>query len=145
MGFESIVYGRIEGATYRAAGQQFRQLQKLNRQVIRSLPLMDEWPFLTRHMFALPGPFPHGGLYRCQVIHLGASFKELEGDLSIWLGKFEAVLRRLYWFSARLQLEGWMGDFRFEWVPEDDSIERMFSERPQPIAKWHFSTNFRLD
>lgn len=96
-------------------------------------------------MFALPGPFPYGGLFRCQVIHIGASFKELEGDLPIWLGKFEAVLRRLFWFSARLHMDSWMGSYRFEWSPEDVAIERMMSDRPVPVSHWRFHTDYPIN
>src|SRR5262249_32644835 len=139
MGMESIVYGRIEGASYR--GNNYRRLQDLNRAVIESLPEEDDWPFLTRHLFALPGPWPHGGLYRCQVIHFGGSFKGLEDDWRRWRDKFEALLRRLYWFSVRLHLETEArGRYEFAWLPDQAALDAMFTtDTPSPVSSWTFT------
>jgi hypothetical protein len=73
---------------------------------------------------------------------LGASFKDFESDLPTWQEKVETVLRQLYWFSARLHLESWMGSFRFEWLPEDDAVERMPAERPVPVSHWRFESDY---
>ena len=38
-----------------------------------------------------------------------------------------------------------MGDYRFEWSPEDVAIEKMMSDRPLPVSHWHFHTDYPLN
>lgn len=46
----AVVYGCIEGAFWR--GHDFYRLHRANQAVLDSLPEQDEWPALTRAMFA---------------------------------------------------------------------------------------------
>lgn len=78
MGHESLVYGCIVGARWKVT--DMRRLQQLNRAEIATLPETDEWPFLTRSMFDIPGDEPEDGTYRNQLIHFGATFKAIEWD-----------------------------------------------------------------
>jgi hypothetical protein len=143
MGFESIIYGRIHGPIWRP--HDFRKLHRLNYDVVAALPETDEWPFLTRWMFALPGEEPQQGTYRSQVIHFGASLKEVEQDWEAWLTKFEGLLTRLYWFSARLHLETEAnGSFSYEWLIETDQIDRWLQDPPQPVNRWSFQGGPRV-
>jgi hypothetical protein len=67
-------------------------------QVARALELLpslsaDEWPFLPREAFA---PSPATGLLAYKgraVIHFGFSVKEVEGEWSEWLDKFERFFK----------------------------------------------------
>jgi hypothetical protein len=143
MGFESIIYGRIDGPTWRP--HDYRKLQRLNREVIDALPETDDWPFLTRSMFAVPGEEPEQGTYRSQVIHFGASLKEVEQDWEAWLAKFEALLSRLYWYSAKLHLEAEHGgDHQYEWLIEQDQIDRWLQDPPHPVSRWKFQGGPRV-
>ena len=117
MGYKLIVYGRIEGArdpnrdrdaAYPGAVYHY------NRCALEALPdTDDEWPYLTRHMFAVASPSLEGGfdrgLFQGQIIHFGASLKadrldqELQG---LWLAKFEThLLKSLIWQSAGVHFE----------------------------------------
>lgn len=137
MGHESIIYGRIEGPGWRP--EDFGRLHRLNREMIASLPEEDDWPFLTRGMFAVPDD-SRQGTYRTQVIHFGASLKEVEDDWAAWLSKFEALLRRLFWVSAKLHLEAERGgSHTYQWVAEPDQIDRWLGEPPLPVARWTFA------
>lgn len=96
MGAESIVYGVIVGSRWMIS--EPKHLQDLNIAALEYLPSMDDWPFLTREMFAT------ASYYRSQVIHFGASFKSVEEAWTEWLEKFEALLSKLYWQQVQLHL-----------------------------------------
>lgn len=137
MGHEAILYGRIIGASG-IPGPNYRVYQNRNSAVIRRLPREDDWPWLVRGMFSIPGS-PEG-TYRRQVIHFGASIKDEASDRGIWdewLGKFEAVLRRLYWWSAVVHLATEFEPPRtFEWVPSEAALSLLYGDPSQPIATW---------
>ena len=138
MGHEVTLYGMIDGATYRS-GEEFRLRQDRNRAVIEALPLEDEWPWLTRQLFALPGAWPQG-TYQGQVIHFGLSMKDDPGDqdrLEPWLLKFEQLLSRMFWFWACVHImTEFEPELRFEWTPTESSLNIMCSDAPQPITGW---------
>ncbi|MFN0018511.1 MAG: hypothetical protein ACKVP0_09645 [Pirellulaceae bacterium] len=135
MSHEVIVFGSIEGADP-------EPLRALNKAVLAELPIEEEWPWLVRGMFALPAEWPRG-TYRSQVIHFGASFKDEPQDRAcwdVWIGKFEALLRRLYWWSATLHLETEFEPERvFRWLPTAAAIERMAGDPPLPVQEWQRS------
>jgi hypothetical protein len=138
VGHEAIVYGRIVGASWRV-GERFTWTHDLNREALAAVPEDDDWPWVVRGIFALPAPYPEG-TYRRQVIHFGLSIKDDPTDRRIWdvwLGKFERVLRGLYWWSAAAHLST---DFEpprvFEWVPTEAAMGRLYDDPPQPIAEW---------
>lgn len=137
MGHEATVFGCIEGATWRS--EDYDRLQRLNAAVLAELPAEDEWPWLVRGMFALPAGWPQG-TYRSQIIHFGASLKDDPWDRSCWdtwLGKFEALLGRLYWFSAVVHLQTeFEPDRLFRWLPTAAAVDRMVADTPRCVQEW---------
>lgn len=138
MGHEAIVYGRIVGASGEV-GERFRGLQERNRDVLATVPEDDDWPWVVRGIFALPAPYPQG-IYRRQIIHFGLSIKDDPSDRGVWdrwLGKFEAVLERLYWTSAVAHLST---DFEpprtFVWTPTDAALAGLHDDPPRPVGAW---------
>jgi hypothetical protein len=135
LGHEVIIFGYVEGAD--AEG-----LRSHNAGALTGLPAEDEWPFLVRGMFALPAEWPQG-TYRAQVIHFGASLKDEPQDRSswdAWLGKFESLLRRMYWWSATACLRTEFEPERiFRWLPSAASIRAMTGEPPRCIQEWDVS------
>ncbi len=139
MGHESILYGAICGAAWKIT--DYHRLQLLNEAVIAALPPQDEWPFLTRQLFALPGGTPQEGRYRSQLIHFGGTFKAIEWEWGPWLAKFEQLLSRLFWHEVYLHLrtEGTVGswDYYYEAL---DARECFFEQEPPlPATKWQFT------
>jgi hypothetical protein len=138
MSHEAIIYGRVVGATWRV-GDRYTWTHDLNREALGLVPEDDDWPWVVRGIFAVPALYPHG-TFRRQVIHFGLSVKDdpnNRGIWDVWLGKFETVLRLLYWWSAVVHLET---DFEpprvFKWVPTDAAMGRLHDEPPQPISEW---------
>src|SRR4051794_2562871 len=123
MGSEAIIYGKIEGAVWRS--EDWRKLHRLNRLILDEiLPATDDWPFLIRSMFSIPGENTHEGTYRTQVIHFGASIKDAQEEWNAWLLKWEALLSRLYWINAVVHLENEVGgSHRYEWVVTPDQVD----------------------
>jgi hypothetical protein len=144
MGHEAVIYGVIIGASYRI-GDKYSELQQRNETIIRSLEEDTAWPWADRSIFALPGPHPVG-TYRRQVIHFGLSIKDDPSDVSLqwiehWLGKFENLLKQLFWSSARLCIERDFSPQRCEyyWIPTDHARQGMLDDPPHPIATWERS------
>ena len=140
MGQEGLVFGMIEGPAYRT--DNYRYLQARNSDVINSLsvPENDEWPWLNRSVFALPGPCPQG-TYRNQVIHFGLSDKYDPPENSHeqqWLAKFEEVLRKLFWLKAQaiFTYESHYENSLYVWSPTNEAINAIVSDEPTPVHRW---------
>jgi hypothetical protein len=142
LGHEAVIYGVIVGASYKV-GDDYATLQQRNEDIIRSLKADDDWPWVDRSIFALPGSYPMG-TYRRQVIHFGLSIKdEPERDghenwLDAWLDKFENVLRQLFWSSVRLHVER---DFEpkrreYSWIPTEEAEKGLRGDIPRPVTIW---------
>lgn len=154
MGHEVIIPGAIEGATL--APDRYRLLQDRNADVIRAVPETDEFPWLTRDMFALPASEPQG-TYRSQVIHFGLSFNDDPQGVSErdawptpkregihgWIIKFERVLTHLYWFGADLFVQT---DFEplahVRYLPTSAATDQMFGENLSPVGAWDRTIKF---
>ena len=138
MGHEAVIYGWIEGATWKT-GERYRRLQSRNENVLSQLPEKDEWPWLVRGIFALPAPWPQG-TYRCQAIHLALTLKDSPCEnqwRDEWIGKFEDVLRRLYWFSATLHIIRELDPMQtYRWEATFESMSGLGSDPPEPTTKW---------
>ncbi|BAU72958.1 hypothetical protein [Metapseudomonas furukawaii] len=114
---ESIVYGCIRDWPS-PDDQELRLRRDHNHRVLDSLSRGEAWPFLGREMFACCEQ-PGAGLFQTQVIHFGASYPAVEYEWNLWVGEFEALLRRLYWSSAVVHLETELnGIHTFRWESE---------------------------
>jgi len=134
---QTIIYGYIQGAEWMSS--DLRKLHRLNREVIHAMPVKDKFPYLTQSMFAIPGDEPEQGTFRSQIIHFGGSMKEAEVQWRQWLEKFEALLRRLYWFSAKVHLRAEViGDYDYEWTVEAHQIVNYLKDDPKPPTEWFF-------
>ncbi|WP_079201591.1 MULTISPECIES: hypothetical protein [Pseudomonas] len=115
---ESIVYGCIRDWPSDSPAQS-RLRREINHQVLGELPADEAWPFLGREMFAFCQQ-PEEGLYQTQVIHFGASYRAVEYEWSLWVERFETLLKRLYWASAVVHLETELsGTHTFRWESDN--------------------------
>ncbi len=155
MGHQVVIYGMIEGP---AAGDRSRALKEHNETAIERLPAEDEWPWLTRSMFALPGGWPQG-TYREQIIHFGLSMKDdpplcprSEYDPAKgwprtdrqcvygWIDKFEHLLRQLFWFGASVHITtDFEPDRVFYYTPTKAAFDKMIADNPRAIDEWELT------
>jgi hypothetical protein len=136
---ESRIYGCIVGPHGSTA--DWYGLYPLNYTVIESLVTDDDYPPLTRGMFAVPMDFgqPGSAFYREQMIHFGASFNHLSESWHLWLAKFEGLLRRLYWSEARLHLQTELhGAYDYRWWAAYSGTPPWLRSPPAPTAEWTF-------
>jgi hypothetical protein len=145
---ESIVYGVIRDIPAGGELEAYRR-RRTNWSAIQELPssLDDDWPFLSREMFSMPGPDVYSGTYHTQLIHFAASYNSVEYEWERWISRFEAMLRSMYWLSATVHLETELsGKHTFSWEsagaghnPSDSELkmvcewerESAFSQRPK--------------
>jgi hypothetical protein len=88
---------------------------------LKSLPEFDEWPPLTRQMFAItqdsdfkttPPTYEYSG----RAFHFGGQFKSIEYEWREWKAKFEILLTKLVWKSAFVHFNtGYAVTQTFEW------------------------------
>ncbi|WP_426416791.1 hypothetical protein [Aestuariirhabdus sp. LZHN29] len=116
MDHESIVYGCIKDLPFGNDREMWLR-RKHNQRAIKSLPGMDDWPFLSREMFAATGSMPtEASTYQTQVIHFGASYRAIEYEWEQWVAKFEQLLQSMYWVSVAVHLETELsGTHTFTW------------------------------
>ena len=143
MGHISIVYGNIIGATGQT--DDFHKLQRLNKNIIESLPVTDDiFPWITKSMFLVPDP-DKNRIYRDQVIVFGASYKAVEHEWDEWLNKFEAILRQLYWTSATIHLDTELvGAHTYQWTFDINQIDNWTTTHPTPTKSWQFEGGPRI-
>lgn len=116
MAQESVVYGCIKDIVFSADLAETRRRREVNRRVLMELPSVEEWPLLSREMFALPSEVLVVDDVHTDVVPFGSSYKGVEYEWQEWLARFEALLRRMYWVSATVHLETeYNGTHTFVW------------------------------
>ena len=93
-------------------------------------------------MFAVPTWTGwQGGIFLAQVIPFLHSFDDdmmSRNWWDTWLGKFESLLRRLYWKSVVLQMESTIDGHRmFQWSPTERAAGLVWADEPQPVGGWN--------
>lgn len=141
MGYQSVVYGRIQcvGEPGGWRDQPWRgRLIHHNQCVIQGLPDSDEaWPYLTRHLLAMAslrlGWNVDRGVYRERIVHFGGSlavpFRD-GGYAEQWLLKFESLLLdTLVWRSAVVHFEDeTLGCCQLRYTANQSSIAAVLEE-----------------
>ncbi|CAM2067186.1 hypothetical protein SCOR_17545 [Sulfidibacter corallicola] len=142
MTHETIIYGMIDAGELEL--ETLNPHHARNLEILATLPETDASPALVRDMFHVA---PAAATHRSQVIHFAGSFESLETQWEAWLDKFEALLRRLYWFGAVIHLDSELfeGDYRYEWVVSDKAFDEcLFGDELKPINDWEFTGGPRL-
>ena len=137
MSDESILIGYVQETYSPTRGEAwFRQA---NDAALAALPEEDAGPALARPMFSVTGHTGMQGSFRGRsLIHFGGNFNSIGEDLEEWLAKFEALLRRLYWYRAEvLTLSGYTGPpVRVRYTASPDALARFHSNDPRPPQTW---------
>ena len=103
MGMTTYIYGCIR--EYGLNSLRLVEVKRHNNRVMAHLPLSDDWPPLTRNMFAMTDNLQNanpGSMleYTGRLIHFDASTKSIEYEWMEWQKKFEGLLTRLYWLDS---------------------------------------------
>lgn len=108
MGMRTTLYGYIEEMDFWLDPIK-KRVRKHNSSVIRSLPIADPWPPLSREMFAIctnykdqSGPMLD---YSGRIIHFGANLKSFDHEWREWKPKFERLLNGLYFLEAKVHVQ----------------------------------------
>jgi hypothetical protein len=121
MAQESIVYGCIRDVLFGAEPEQVRARRAVNRRVLTALPSVEEWPLLSREMFALPVEAVVLDSLHTDVVPFGSSYQGVEYEWEQWIGRFEVLLQQMYWVSATVHLETeYSGTHTFTWHATED-------------------------
>jgi hypothetical protein len=104
----TTLYGCI--SEYGVYNELQERIKKHNDSIIESLPQFDEWPPLTRQMFAvtqdsdyltIPPTYEYWG----RTFHFGGRFKSIEYEWKEWRQKFEILLTKLVWQDSFISLQ----------------------------------------
>jgi len=117
-----------------------------NEQMLKSLPIEDDWPPLSRGMFGFAPSDAAMINYRTRPIHFAASLKEVDWDLRDWLDKFESLLRQLYWEKAHVHFDAaYLGEHQFTWRPTRDWVERLTGGTLESVNTWTFESSMDVN
>lgn len=139
MGMSTTLYGCIlEFGPY---NEFHDRIKEHNDSVLRSLPEFDEWPPLTRQMFAVTQNsdfkvIPPNYEYYGRAFHFGGQFKSIECEWKEWKAKFEMLLTKLIWMEAFVHFKPEYADLQtFRWSLNLDNWdldnEPRFEIRPE--------------
>lgn len=133
--------GTMYGCIRTPWGLCHKSLRRHNVRVLRHLPREDAWPPLIGSMFGITGPSVREGAYDHDLIHYGVTLKGMdERDAIAWIAKFEALLRRLYWFEAVMHINWIFGDRSFCWTADKEQVQKMLAvASPGAIDRWTFA------
>lgn len=121
---ESVVYGCIKDTIYSSESDQMEFHRQVNEGVMTDLPSVDDWPLLSREMFSMPATANDLDDVNTNVVHFGTSYKAVEHEWEQWIGKFESMLKRMYWVSATVHLDTELnGRHTFTWEAENECHE----------------------
>lgn len=119
MGMTTYIYGFIR--EYGLNSLRLVEVKRHNNRILAHLPLSDNWPPLTRNMFAATNNHKNespGSMleYTGRLIHFGASTKSIEHEWMEWQQKFERLLTSLYWLEATVHVKTELNDIdTFNW------------------------------
>ena len=119
MSQESVVYGCITDMPLLQDEGERDTHRQTNRDSLMSLPSVEDWPLISREMFAMPAQNLDETSHT-DVVHFGSSYKGVEYEWQQWIATFEELLKGMYWVSATVHLEtAYKGTHTFTWEAED--------------------------
>lgn len=120
MSQESIVYGCINGGSGHSLAD-VKNYNHVNKTVLMQLPVLDEWPYLTRDMFSITPQQTNLQTPANNIIHFGYAYLGIEYEWNQWMKKFEELLQMMVWQSAVVHLQTELsGLHTFVWETEGD-------------------------
>ncbi len=133
MGVQTIVHGRI------SLKGDFEK----SRQFIKSLSNDDKYPWIRTEMFSL-GANERPYFYDEPIIGFAANYKGLESDLTSFIIKFENVLSKIEFDTAKIQMETeFYGAYNFFWKSKTNTEKFEEKEKLIETNDWYFGFGYR--
>lgn len=124
MNQESVVYGCIKDMPIAIDAGEADHHRERNKQVLASLPSVEDWPLINREMFSMSDQITDLAEVRTDVMHFGTSYKGVEYEWQQWITTFESILKNMYWVSATVHLETELnGQHTFTWEAQNSFHE----------------------
>lgn len=121
MNQSSIVYGCIKDTIFNNSNDQAECHRRINQLVMKSLPSIEDFPLLSREMFAQTSG---ENISSTNIVHFGTSYDGIEYEWETWIKEFESLLNDMYWVSATVHLETeFNGVHTFNWEADNDFHE----------------------
>jgi hypothetical protein len=115
---EAIVYGCIKDIA--PFGTELERI-RINRTAILSLDEVAAPVLIYRSMFLVPSVEETLYRHQTEIMHFGASYRDIEKQWPTWIAQFEALLSKMYWVSAKVHLETELsGTHTFSWDASGD-------------------------
>ena len=132
------IYGCI--VEYGLKAEMQSKIYAHNEKIIEQLPQGDEWPPLSRNMFAITDNYEGGPNldYMGRIIHFGGNFKSFTYEWKEWKLKFEDLLTKLIWVEADVHVTEFSETQAFTWTV--DLLKWNFDDKEDlvPIKKEHW-------
>jgi hypothetical protein len=139
MGMAARIYGCI--VEYGLRTEMQSKIYAHNKKIIEHLPQEDEFPSLSRNMFAITDNYEGGPnfAYTGRIIHFGGNFKWFDPEWKEWKLKFEDLLTKLIWLEADVHLKREYSDIEtFTWTVDLLKWNLQDKESIEPIKKEHW-------
>lgn len=153
MGMRTTLYGYIEEMNFWKS-PIINEVKRHNHKVIRNLKNDDEWPPLSREMFAITCN-SNNEIYRPnmeysgRIIHFGANLKSVEYELNEWIVKYEKLLSKLIWLESKVHFQTEYAELQtLSWRVNLNSYKVNHNgEFPKPIDKscWNFESTWEIE
>lgn len=143
MSHSCIIYGFIKSPGILNDEVSLRTY-KLNKKIIKSIDKFNnEYYYIDNKMFSflpfkkkIDDKIPQ---YNYNIIHFGASYKDLFYEWSEWILSFENIIKRLYWYEVILHYQGMPESFTCSWEISDSYLEKLDYELNEPTVEWYFN------
>lgn len=121
MNDESTVYGYIKNNNADTEQQSYLQ-SSTNRQMLKTLPSLDNCALITQELFSIPRSKSDAVGVSSQLVHFGRVYNGVEYEWGLWIAEFEQLLQKMYWSSVVVHLETELsGIHTFTWNSGDES------------------------
>ena len=148
----TTLYGYIEEMDF-WKNPIINKVKRHNHKIIRNLKNDDEWPPLSKEMFAITCN-SNNEIYRPnmeysgRIIHFGANLKSVEHELNEWIVKYEKLLSELIWLESKVHFQTEYAELQtLNWRVDLNQYEIIHNGKfPKPIDKscWSFESTWKI-
>lgn len=112
---------------------------RANDAVLADLPVDDPtWPPLSKAMASATGDGPAQGSFKGRLITVAGYINGADYAIGPWLDKFEAMLRKLYWYDASVfVLNSWTAPrMHLSYTADRELTAQCHTPNAKPCDRW---------